>query len=80
MSNRKGVVLGRTRWLRGIATEFVKRGGTLKTNSDVLSINKNFVFLGNGEKIKYDTLIGADGPFSVVGRHMGIKQKVVCGV
>ena len=76
----KGVVLNRNEWLNGMANEFVKRGGKLMTNARVSAINKKCVHLSNNEKIKYERLIGADGPSSIVRKYMGIKQEVICGV
>jgi len=73
----KAVVLDRTKWLNGMAEEFTKRGGLLKTNSTVKSISNKSVILENGKKIDYDVLIGADGPYSVVRKYLGIKNELV---
>ncbi|UCH71472.1 MAG: NAD(P)/FAD-dependent oxidoreductase [Thermoplasmatales archaeon] len=80
LCNTDGVVLDRNRWLKGMADEFKKRGGTLKTNANVKSIKESNLILQNGEQIKYDRLIGADGPYSIIGKNMGINQKHPCGV
>ena len=86
-SSRKGVVLDRERWLKGMAAEFEKRGGEVRTNAHVKAVDMgedekkgNKVILENGEKIAYDVLIGADGPASAVGRSMGISYEVLAGV
>ncbi|KAA0003790.1 MAG: NAD(P)/FAD-dependent oxidoreductase [Thermoplasmata archaeon] len=76
----EGVVLERDEWLKEMAKEFVKRGGKLRTNARVSAIDEKNVFLSNGEKMEYERLIGADGPFSIVRKYMGIKQKIVSGV
>lgn len=78
--NIAGVVLDRDRWLKGMAAAFRKRGGDLRTHAHVSAIHKKFVVLRNGEKIEYETLVGADGSFSLVGKSMGIKQEMICGV
>jgi len=79
-SSGKGVVLDRNRWLKGMAEEFVRGGGIIKTGARVLSVDKGRIILKNGEKMAYDVLIGADGPFSVVGQYLGNKQEVLSAV
>jgi len=79
-SSIKGVVLDRNRWLNGMAEEFVRRGGIIKTGARVISIDEGMVFLKNGEKMTYDVLVGADGPFSIVGKHLGNSQEVLSSV
>lgn len=76
----KGVVLERGEWLKGMAKEFLNRGGKLRTNAHVSFIRKDCIFLSNGEKIDYDVLIGADGPFSIVRKYMKIEQDMMTGV
>lgn len=79
-SGRKGVVLDRMKWLKGMADEFVKRGGVLRTNARVEAVEKNEVILGTGEKVEYDVLVGADGPYSAVSKSMGVSWEVLAGV
>jgi len=79
-SSRKGVVLDRNRWLKGMAEEFVGRGGIIKTGARVISIDGGMAILKNGEKVAYDVLVGADGPSSVVGKYLGNKQEVLSAV
>ncbi len=79
-STRKGAVLDRNRWLRGMAAEFAGKGGVIKANARVKSIGSNVIFLENGDNVAYDILIGADGPFSIVRKHMGIPQELLAGV
>ncbi len=78
-SSRKGAVLDRSRWLRGMAKEFVERGGEIK-NARVTAVYENEIVLGNGERVNYDILIGADGPFSLVSKYLGNKQEVLLAV
>jgi len=75
-----GVVLNRTAWLKGMANSFCQQGGKLRLNARVVTITDNAVQLGNGERIPFEVLIGADGPFSVLRKYMGIPQKLICGV
>ena len=79
-SSRKGVVLDRNRWIKGMAEEFAGRGGIIKTGAGVISIDEGMAILKNGERMAYDVLIGADGPFSVVGKYLGNKQEVLPAV
>jgi len=79
-SGRKGAVLDRGRWLKGMADEFVMRGGELRTDAHVDDVEKNAVVLGTGERIEYDVLVGADGPYSAIGKGMRISRGVLAGV
>ena len=79
-SGRRGAVLDRSRWLRGMADEFVRRGGELRTGARVGAVEGNAVILGTGERVEYDVLVGADGPYSAVGKSMGVSWEVLAGV
>jgi len=74
-----GVVLNRTAWLKGMADSLRQQGGKLRFNARVEAITDNAVKLDTGERIPFDVLVGADGPFSVLRKHMGIPQKLICG-
>jgi len=63
-----------------MADEFVRRGGELRTDARVDDVEKNAVVLGTGERIEYDVLVGADGPYSAIGKGMGISRGVLAGV
>ena len=45
---------------------------TTRTNALVSKIYKNYIIV-NGQKIKFNFLVGADGSFSIVRRYLGIK-------
>jgi flavin-dependent dehydrogenase len=69
------VTLDRTNWLEGMTREIIARGGQIKLNSEVLTIGSNSIQLKNGETIDYEILIGADGPNSLVAKHLGIRHQ-----
>lgn len=63
------VILNRTDWLRALGEEFEKRGGEIEYEREVK----------NPENLKYDYLIGADGPVSKVRGLMNGEVKVTTG-
>ncbi|MFC1967965.1 NAD(P)/FAD-dependent oxidoreductase [Chloroflexota bacterium] len=69
------VTIDRTNWLKGMAREIIARGSQIRLNSEVLAVGSNNIQLKNGETIDYEILIGADGPNSLVARHLGIKHQ-----
>jgi digeranylgeranylglycerophospholipid reductase len=71
------VVLNRTDWLRGMAEEIKQKGGRLRLNSEVISVEGDSIRLKNGRDIGYDILIGADGPSSRLARHLGMKYSSI---
>ncbi len=44
-------------------------------NAKVVSIKENCIRIKDGEEIDYDILIGADGPNSLVARHLRVKHQ-----
>ncbi len=48
------------------------RNITLRTSSRVLKIDKKYILV-NGQKIKFNFLVGADGSSSIVRKHLAIK-------
>ncbi|HDS59734.1 MAG TPA: NAD(P)/FAD-dependent oxidoreductase [Thermoplasmatales archaeon] len=75
-----GVVLDRTAWLRGLAAALERQGGTIRLNARVQRIREREVELDGGERVPFDVLVGADGPFSVVRKHLGFPVELICGV
>ena len=73
--DKESVVLDRTNWLRGMAKEVETKGTEIRLNSDVVAIEENSIRLKSGERIGYDTLIGADGPNSCLAKHLDVKHK-----
>ncbi len=69
------VTLDRTNWLKSMAREIIARGSQIRLNSEVLAVGSNNIQLKNGETIDYEVLIGADGPNSLVARHLGIRHQ-----
>lgn len=67
---KKCHTMDRVSWFREMAKEFEKRGGTLQLGTKVDSLND----------LKYDLLIGADGPFSLVAKHVGNTTQHIGGV
>jgi len=57
---KSAYTMDRTRWLRGLADEFVKLGGDLELGVKV-----------NPQDLKSDVLVGADGPASIIRRYIG---------
>ena len=72
---KPSAILVRINWLRGMAQEITARGGQIRFNSEVLEIRPNYIRLRNGEKLDYEILLGADGPNSIVARHLGIRHQ-----
>jgi digeranylgeranylglycerophospholipid reductase len=70
-------VLNRTEWLRGMAEEIKEKGASLSLNSEVTSVAGSSIRLKNGQAIGYDVLIGADGPKSLLARHLGMKYSSI---
>src|SRR3989338_4619903 len=62
--------MDRTAWFRAMAKEFEKRGGHLQLGTKVNDI----------KDLKYDLLIGADGPLSTVSKFVGNKSENMTGV
>lgn len=62
--------MDRTSWFREMAKEFERRGGKLELGRKVNSV----------KELEYDLLIGADGPFSVVAKHVGNQMEHIGGV
>lgn len=77
---KPGVVLDRQRWLEGLADAFRQRGGILRTGCEVTAIQQESVVLEGGEQLHADVVVGADGPFSLLRREMGIPQELIPGV
>lgn len=75
-----GVVLDRTAWLQGMAAALEQQGGTLRLTARVQRIHEREVELEDGERVPFDVLVGADGPFSVVRHHLGVPIELICGV
>jgi len=73
---KNSVTLERTNWLRGMAREIEKRAGQIRLNPRVVEVKEDGVKLMDGERIGYDILIGADGPNSLVAKHMGVKHQL----
>jgi len=69
-ARKKCYTMDRTSWLKGMAREFVRRGGVLELGSRV----------GSVKELDFDLLVGADGPFSVVGKHVGNSCQQMAGV
>ena len=74
---KKSVVLNRTEWLKGMATEVKQRGGEVRLSSEVIGADSNRIKLKSGETIGYDILIGADGPYSRLARYLGIRYSFI---
>ncbi len=77
---RAGVVLDRQRWLEALADVFQERGGVLHTGSEVTAVSSSSVKLQTGEQLHGDVIVGADGPFSLLRKQMGIPQDLIRGV
>lgn len=77
---KPGAVLDRQQWLQGLADAFVQRGGVLRTGASVTAITDDGVVLQDGERLHGDVIVGADGPFSLLRKQMGIPQELICGV
>ncbi|MFO8133019.1 MAG: NAD(P)/FAD-dependent oxidoreductase [Thermoplasmatota archaeon] len=77
---KPGVVLDRQRWLEGLVEAFLERGGVLHTGAMVTSVADGGVVLHSGRRLHGDVVVGADGPFSLLRRQMGIPQALICGV
>jgi flavin-dependent dehydrogenase len=73
--DKDSVVLDRTSWLSGIAETVMAKGGDVRFNSKIIEVNDSFVRLENKQNIKYDVLVGADGPKSMTGRFVGVKHE-----
>jgi len=67
---KKCHTMDRTTWFRAMAKEFEKRGGKLLLGTKVNDV----------KDLKYDLLIGADGPLSVVAKYVGNKAENMTGV
>ncbi|MCK5475093.1 MAG: NAD(P)/FAD-dependent oxidoreductase [Candidatus Pacebacteria bacterium] len=52
----------------------LKGGVEVKTETEVKEINENSIIV-NGQEIKFDYLVGADGSNSTVRRYLGVKTK-----
>jgi flavin-dependent dehydrogenase len=74
---KSAAILDRKSWLMGMAEDVIARGGQIRFNSEVLAIESNNTQLKAGEKIDHEILIGSDGPFSLVARHLGIRHQLV---
>ena len=58
-----------------------KSGAVVRTNSRVTAIGKNHVIVNDDEKIRFKSLVGADGSASLVRRHLGLgTDEVVSGI
>ncbi|MFH1978122.1 MAG: NAD(P)/FAD-dependent oxidoreductase [Candidatus Aenigmatarchaeota archaeon] len=68
--NKECYTMDRVSWFSAMAKEFEKRGGTLELGRKI----------DNVKDLEYDLLIGADGPLSVVARHVGNKMQHIPGV
>ena len=73
--DKDSVVLDRTSWLSGIAETVMAKGGNVRFNSKIVEVNDRYVRLENEQNIKYDVLVGADGPKSIIGRFVGVKHE-----
>ena len=62
--------MDRTSWFKAMAKEFVARGGTLNMGTKVESL----------KDLRYDVLIGADGPFSIAAKTVGNTTSNIGGV
>ncbi|MFC2068470.1 NAD(P)/FAD-dependent oxidoreductase [Chloroflexota bacterium] len=71
------VTLDRANWLKGLAREIIARGSQIRLNSEVLAVGSKNIQLKNGDTIDYEILIGADGPNSLVARHIGIRHQLI---
>lgn len=69
-ANKECYTMDRLSWFKAMANEFEKQGGTLELGTKIKDINE----------LKYDLLIGADGPFSIVARKIGNKRTHIPGV
>ncbi len=67
---KKCHTMDRTSWFRAMAKEFEKRGGHLQLGTKVNDV----------KDLKYDLLIGADGPLSTVSKYVGNKSANMTGV
>jgi digeranylgeranylglycerophospholipid reductase len=70
-------VLNRTEWLRGMAEEIKEKGADLKLDSKVTGVAGDHIRLRNGQHVGYDVLIGADGPSSLLARHLGMRYSYI---
>jgi len=52
--------------------ESKKNGADIRFNSEVRQIDNNMIVLSDGQRIKYDCLVGADGSNSLVRKHLKI--------
>ncbi len=52
-------------------------GAEIRAGSKVTGIGNNHVTVNDSEKIGFKLLVGADGPCSIVRRHLGLKSKEV---
>lgn len=59
------------RWM----AEQIEKDAEIRLNSEVIEIKNNSVSLKNGEIIKFDYLIGADGSLSLVRKHLNLPSK-----
>lgn len=55
----------------------IKKNVQIRINSEVIKIEKEYVFFKDGQKIKFDFLIGADGSLSLVRRYLNLPTKKV---
>ena len=69
-AKKKCHTMDRTSWFRAMAEEFEKRGGKLELGRKVSNI----------KDLTSDVIIGADGPFSIVARHVGNTMTHIAGV
>jgi geranylgeranyl reductase len=61
--------------------EAQKAGAIVEFNAEVVKIDKQSVFLRNGQRLFFKHLIGADGSNSIVRRFLGLKsKKVIAGI
>jgi len=53
----------------------IKKNVQIRINSEVIEIERDYVFLKDGQKIKFDFLIGADGSLSLVRKYLNLPTK-----
>ncbi|MBI4182154.1 MAG: NAD(P)/FAD-dependent oxidoreductase [Candidatus Aenigmarchaeota archaeon] len=69
-AQKKCYTMDRTSWFRAMAAEFEQRGGELRLGTKVERV----------ADLKADLIIGADGPFSLVGKAVGNRMEHIGGV
>jgi len=74
-----GIMIDRQRFDQALAQKAVSSGAELRTSTRVIGRKKGIVFLKGPEKriqkVKPRIIIGADGPFSLVGKWMGLRNR-----